>query len=112
VALVGSKVHVTEAVALPPPGDRSPPGLIAANPVERAVLCAFVGMLAVLDPEVLVGLAGRLLHIVIAREFILGNAVEVGPLPRRHRVRVVDLRVDLTTTLQDQNLEAPLAELL
>ena len=90
--------------------------MIAAQPIVTRALGLLVGMLVILYPKVLVGLLNGIsntavLFCIVLRHFILRHVVQVRAFPRRKLIRIVSLRNDLGTALQDQDLQATLGKL-
>ena len=66
-------------------------------------------MLVILDPEMLVGFLYRIgdpwkLPVIVAGNFILRYAIEIGLLPGRYLVDIIPFRHDFIAALEHQYL--------
>src|SRR5262245_57577524 len=116
LALVRREVEVRVAIALPPPRDRPPADMIAADPVEPAHLG--VGMLVILDEEVVPLVVDRVAGALLLEIMLVDLGLRRAPageaeVPRvLGEGRVVLAVLHVAPAFEDEGLEALLGQLL
>ena len=115
VLLVGVEIHVAHPVGLSTPVERAATQVIAANPGVRTIRGSGVRMLAVAHPPLfgrrVEGVALTLDRVVLG-DFVLRHLSAVRHFPGRREIQVVGAVLDVTSALDDERLQTPLAQFL
>src|SRR6185437_6947004 len=108
---VGLEIEITEAIALPAPGERAAADLVAAYPIEGIIL--YIGMFPVVDVELFSGFGvGLALNGVFF--FIFFSVLEqMWELPGAEEGRgIIFYMGDIATSFEDEGCEACFTEFL
>src|SRR5687768_15485449 len=117
IAKVGLEVEIAPPQASTSPEQTPPAELVAANPAEiLSAAFADIGVLAIVDEKVPARLAERVvltLNRIVARVELRLSSATILQLPRLHPFGDVILAVlDVSSALDDERAQPPLAELL
>jgi len=115
LARVGLEIEIAPAIDLPPPHDRAPADLAAANPRERFVGRRGVRVFEVVHEKLVGHLVARIAllldRLFLGQSLAVAHAAELH-LPHRHVLDVVAFGVDRPARLEHERLQPALAQLL